>query len=218
MEHSIKKKVNRIGLIMQIVTIVVIVVLSIGCTALLAGVITVNTLPQDAAAVGIQTDMDVMLNEKLIGDLADEIPNEVPPAVADTIAGFLENNGEFGALTAEKTENGLMLRASTERMEFRMAQLESSLLRWLASCAIALTMFVFAKLLADALRRCDTPFSDVVIRRMTILSWALLFGGVAKLIALNGSVAFLLIAILMFFLTMIFRHGAALQRESDETL
>lgn len=218
MENTIKQKVNRIGLIMQIVTIVVIVVLSIVCTALLAGVITVNTLPQDAAAVGIQTDMDVMLNEKLIGDLSDEIPNEMPPAVADTIAGFLENNGEFGALTAEKTENGLMLRASTERMEFRMAQLESSLLRWLASCAIALTMFVFAKLLADALRRCDTPFSDVVIRRMTILSWALLLGGVAKLIALNGSVAFLLIAILMFFLTMIFRYGAQLQRQADETL
>ena len=109
-----------------------------------------------------------------------------------------------------------------------------------------LVVFVFLKRLFDGFRHCDSPFSDDVIRRMTVFSWVLLGSAVLMSVAesignslINRSIdlsftlnptgvnsgfefsfsfAPILIALLILFLTMIFRYGAKLQKEADETL
>lgn len=88
--------------------------------------------------------------------------------------------------------------------------------------------------LANRVRLCDTPFEDEVVRRMTVFAWVL-FGvsvfascmGVATwfvfqqpanaFFSLLPSV-YLVVSLIVLGLTKIFRYGAQLQKESDETL
>ena len=77
----------------------------------------------------------------------------------------------------------------------------------------------FAKKLAIALENCNSPFEEEVLRRMkgfgiALAIWAgavLLIGGISGIFA-----AFVAIIVLLFI--SIFKYGAQLQQESDETL
>ena len=87
--------------------------------------------------------------------------------------------------------------------------------------------------LMNLLRKCETPFSDEIIKKLTAFAYSLIpvvaFKGVldgAKPF-LSGSTEFagtnidlstLLLAAVIIILIMVFKHGALLQRESDETL
>ena len=146
----------------------------------------------------------------------------------------------------QKTADGLLIHASADRMEFRVQRLAYAAFSGLAYCAVLLVVFIFLKRLCDGFRRCDTPFSEDVIHRMTVFAWVMVGGAVLLSAAesignslINRSLdlsfsinptgfnsgiecsfsfAPILIALLVLFLTMIFRYGAQLQKESDETL
>lgn len=242
MENAITRKVNRIGLAGQIVSIVLIVLTAVGCAALLALGIGLSVLPKDAVNVGVSADMDITVGKGLLGKYMDEIPDD--PSELNAVMNV--NGTEYTNIQTEKTADGLVVRAASDRMEFNLKRLASTAFAGLAYCAVYLVVFVFLKRLADGFRRCDSPFSDDVIHRMTVFAWVLLIGSVVasgaeatvnSLIArsldlqfslnpsgLNSGVdvsfsfAPILVALLVMFLTMIFRYGAQLQKESDETL
>ena len=116
------------------------------------------------------------------------------------------------------------------------------------SAAFSVVVFVFLLLAADAFRRCDSPFEDRVIRRMNVFAWVLLANALFNLLLSlateigtrvfyqnisgyytnNGileSVLYLVtpsfplvVSLIVLFLVRVFRHGAELQKESDETL
>jgi len=111
-------------------------------------------------------------------------------------------------------------------------------------------VLVFLKRIAESFRYCETPFTDDIVRRMTVFAWVLLgyavFAGVAGAAttffkdyftmlqygtsfafpdAITEAVKALLSpnsghfsALVVLFLTLVFKHGAELQKESDETL
>ena len=242
MENSIKKKINRIGLAGQIVSIVLIVLMAMASFGCLLGGIALSCLPEDAASVGVTTDMDFKVGKSLIGRWMDEIPNDLSKVNAQLSV----NGADFKDMTMEKTEDGLLFRASTERMEFRIKRLARAVYAGFVYCATLLVVFIFLKRLCDGFRRSDTPFSDDVIRRMRVFAWVLVGGAVLSSVAeaignslinrsldlsfslnptgVNNGLEFsfnfapILIALIVLFLTMIFRYGAQLQREADETL
>ncbi len=82
-----------------------------------------------------------------------------------------------------------------------------------------LVALCFAKKLAIALENCNSPFEEEVLRRMkgfgiALAVWAgavLLIGGISGVFA-----AFVVIIVLLFI--SVFKYGAQLQQESDETL
>lgn len=107
----------------------------------------------------------------------------------------------------------------------------------------SIVAYVFLAFTADAFRRCDSPFEDRVIRRMNVFAWVLfasvlisVLGSVARMYlpdlilgsgraavpllipSLLSSFAPLVVPLIVLFLVRVFRHGAALQKESDETL
>lgn len=94
--------------------------------------------------------------------------------------------------------------------------------------------YCFLLRVANRVRLCDTPFEDEVIRRMTVFA-RVLFGvsvfascmGVATWIAFQQPAnaifsllptIYLVVSLIVLGLTKIFRYGAELQKESDETL
>ena len=242
MENNIKKKVNRIGLVGQIVSIVLIVLMAVACFGCLTGGILLAILPDDAATVGVSTDLDVQVGKSIIGRWMNEIPDDPK----DLNAQLSVNGSEFTDMQMEKTADGLLINASTERWEFQLNKLASAPFTGLIYCATLLVVFIFLKRLSDSFRHCDTPFSDDVIHRMTVFSWVLLIGSVVSSAAeavvnslihrsldlsfslnpsgmntgfeVSFSFAPIIIALIVLFLTMIFRYGAQLQKEADETL
>ncbi|MBR3129535.1 MAG: hypothetical protein IKF65_03315, partial [Clostridia bacterium] len=76
MESGIKKKVNRIGLAGQIVSIVLIVLMSVACFGCLLGGVALAVLPNDAATIGFKVDMDVAVGKSLIGRWIDQISDD----------------------------------------------------------------------------------------------------------------------------------------------
>ena len=241
MENNIKKKVNRIGLVGQILSIVLIVVMALGCFGCLIGGIALAVLPNDAVTIGVNGDMDITVGKGLIGRWMDEIPD------TDQLNAQMSVNGtDYTDMYLEKTEEGLVVHATAERAEFSLNRLASAVFTGLVYCAMLLVVFIFLKRLCDGFRKCDTPFSDDVIRRMSVFAWVLMGGAVLSSVAeaignamirrsidlsfaLNPSgmntgldVSFhfgpILIALLVLFLTVIFRYGAQLQRQADETL
>ena len=100
----------------------------------------------------------------------------------------------------------------------------------IASAIVSLVMFMK---LADAFSTCRSPFDEAVIKRMNIFAWTLIvcsvvgacaagaaaaaFSGFGNL-DINVSMNPIFTALIVFFLCMIFRYGATLQQEADETL
>ncbi|MBQ3159486.1 MAG: hypothetical protein IJC00_03410, partial [Clostridia bacterium] len=93
-------------------------------------------------------------------------------------------------------------------------------------------LVMFLKL-CQAFQVCRTPIDEPVIQRMTAFAWALIVCAVVSCIAqasvgalltgwqrmnFNLNLAPVFTALIVFFLCMVFRYGAQLQREADETL
>ena len=228
--ETIQTKVNKIGKAGKVISIVLIVLLSIGALALVLGGIVCTVLPKDAVQVTVQPNVDVLVNKSLAGkdwDWAtiDEMLDEAN----------VEMDKELDGIKLEKTENGLMVhvRDLDELENFGVRDALKAIWAGLIGIASAIITLVMFLKLSDAFRTCRSPFEEPVIKRMTTFAWTLIICAVVSCLA-RASVAAILTswqrmsvnlnmtsvftALIVFFLAMIFRYGAQLQQEADETL
>lgn len=85
--------------------------------------------------------------------------------------------------------------------------------------AILLVIIVFAKRLAKALEKCESPFEENVISKMKAFGFSLIPWAAFKLIIGNiGGLTTVMFVLAMLMFIAIFNYGAKLQKESDETL
>lgn len=239
MENSIQTKANKIGRAGRIVSIVLIVLLSIGAFSLLLAGGVCAVLPEDTVEVSFRPNADVLVGRSILGQewsWIDEIVAEAQEALT----------GKYGeVIQFEKTDRGLLIRLDRLMEEGEVFRLRNALgaiwagLVGIASAIVALVMFLK---LSDAFRVCRSPFDEAVIRRMNIFAWTLIVcavvGSFAGSAAQSAVMAFqnagihvgaknfgvsldlypIFAALIVFFLCMIFRYGAQLQQEADETL
>ena len=239
MENSIQTKVNKIGRAGRIVSIVLIVLLSIGAFSLLLAGGICAVLPEDTVEVSFRPNADVLVGRSILGQewsRIDEIVAEAQEALT----------GKYGeVIQFEKTDRGLLIRLDRLMEEGEVFRLRNALgaiwagLVGIASAIVALVMFLK---LCKAFEACRSPFDEAVIRRMNIFAWTLIVcavvGSFAGSAAQSAVMAFqnagihvgaknfgvsldlypIFAALIVFFLCMIFRYGAQLQREADETL
>ncbi len=237
--ETIQTKVNRIGKAGKIVSIVLIVLLSIGAFSLLLAGGVCAVLPEDTVEVSFRPNADVLVGRSILGQewsRIDEIVAEAQEALT----------GKYGeVIQFEKTDRGLLIRLDRLMEEGEVFRLRNALgaiwagLVGIASAIVALVMFLK---LCKAFEACRSPFDEAVIRRMNIFAWTLIVcavvGSFAGSAAQSAVMAFqnagihvgaknfgvsldlypIFAALIVFFLCMIFRYGAQLQKEADETL
>lgn len=226
--NSIQTKVNKIGKAGRAVSIILIVLLSIGAFGLLVGGVICAALPKDAVQVSVQPNVDVLVNKSLAGEdwgRIDELLTEAQGKVGE----------EFEGVTLDKTEDGLMVHVSDldELKSFNIQDALKAICAGLIGIASAIVTVVMFLKLCDAFKTCRSPFDEPVIQRMNIFAWTLIVcavvgafakGAVSAAMAGLGKMSFdlsltpIFTALVVFFLCMIFRYGARLQREADETL
>lgn len=237
--NNIQTKVNRIGRAGRIVSIILIVLLSIGAFSLLLAGGFCAVLPEDTVEVSFRPNADVLVGRSILGQewsRIDEIVAEAQEALT----------GKYGeVIQFEKTDRGLLIRLDRLMEEGEVFRLRNALgaiwagLVGIASAIVALVMFLK---LCKAFEACRSPFDEAVIRRMNIFAWTLIVcavvGSFAGSAAQSAVMAFqnagihvgaknfgvsldlypIFAALIVFFLCMIFRYGAQLQQEADETL
>ncbi len=243
MVSSIKSKVNRIGLVGQIASVILIVLMAIAIFSLIITMILFALIPKDSIQIGFRSDFDVKVTDKLIGPFMDDITQE---GLDGFNADVSVNGRDYGKIDLEKQADGIVAKGSSERITLDLSRIANALVAALIYTVTLLVVFIFLKRLSDGFRRCDTPFSDDVVSRMTVFAWVLLIGSIVSSVAqavantliarstqlefsinpsgmqtgLHFSFSFapILIALIVLFLVTIFRYGAKLQKEADETL
>ena len=228
MENNIQSKVNSIGKAGKIVSIILIVLLSIGAFGLLVGGIVCAALPKDAVVVSTQPNVEVKVNRSLLGNAWEDIDEALAAAQENLMA-------EHEGVTLDKGADGLVVHVTDIDQQSSMGIRDALKAIWAGLVAIAsgiVTLVMFKKL-CEAFSVCRTPFDEAVIRRMTTFAWTLIVCAVvSSFAAAVGSAALagfgkmnfnlslnpIITALIVFFLCMIFRYGAQLQQEADETL
>ncbi len=233
MNTEIKSRINTIGTVGRILTIIAIIVViaSIVCAAL-AMVVTV-VFPKDAVTVSFSGDARVHIDSKLYS-------GRFPVVGLD---GLLENGratfklagAEFDTVSVEESADGVNVHAAADGINLDIHGLFRGCIVALVYLAAVLVMLYFLKALMTEFKTCDTPFAESVIKKMTNFGWslipmavlsgvtgssitALVFSGGAKNFDYSLNLSVVLVVLVVLALVQVFKYGAQLQQQSDETL
>ena len=118
----------------------------------------------------------------------------------------------------ETSDNGATFKLTGDFGEFDKGAIKRKLSlkmleAFISVVATAVTLF-FARRVFKELSKCETPFTDDIVKKMKVFGWVMIGYGVLTSLNLTTIVAGL--AVLM--LGDVFAHGKDLQQESDETL
>lgn len=210
------EKINSLGSMSKVVLNIVLAVLIIGTVISAAFGVYLLTLPNDAVTISGNFDGSVSVSE------------DVP----EKLIKFEENDlkiGKEGNLTTfsvkERRDNDNRriydIKFLMEKLTGYEVKIISSVLLFVLaiSFVILIIIAVFAKKLAIALEKCDSPFEENVLNKMKSFGFSLIPWAIFKLVIGNVSGLVTILFILAFLMFIrVFAYGAKLQKESDETL
>lgn len=233
MNTEIKSRINTIGTVGRILTIIaiVIVIVAIVCTCL--GTIVTVAFPRDALTVSLDGEAQIHVSEKLYS-------GRFPVIGLDDLRehdefNFKVSGAKFSTVDVEETGDGIVVHAAAENLSLDIHGLFRVCLLALIYLAAVLVMLYFLKSLMTEFKTCDTPFAPSVIKKMTNFGWSLIpmavLSGVSgsswTTLVFNGGVkdfdytlnlSMVLVILVVLALVQVFKYGAQLQQQSDETL
>lgn len=228
MNTQLVKRMNTVGKVGKIITLIVFILLIIGTVALLAGAITLTALPADTVKAQISAQADVTFNKDVFGSVGDSIVDGV-----NDNAGTTHSIGSgTAAISAEEVNGEAVLHVDAKDLTVKSGDFAPALWMAMIACASQAVCAFYFRLLMKELSVALSPFTDGVIKRMKRFAIVLLVcAGVSSIckmvvgaILTMGHVAFsidfgpVITALIIFVLVVVFRYGAQLQKESDETL
>lgn len=236
MNESKIKNINTAGKVGYIITVfLLIIAISAFVTTAIATAASI-ALSNQQVDVKLHTSIDVTsdgnifktLNKFLSVDGIEDL-NDLAALDGQTIE--LEDS-DLSEVTVSKINNGYAVDLKTNEVSLTTKTLIGNLVVTLLfiGCIIC-SLYMFRTLMKE-LKVCETPFSENVIKRMTNFAYSLIPTAVLSMLndsfwqSLNSTNPFnfnlnlgtILLVAVVFVLILIFKYGAQLQQESDETL
>lgn len=228
-------KINKVGKIGTIVVTVIKVFLIIGMIGTLIGGIACACLPKDLVSMTFSGDAKVNVNldavEKLTGKRISE----------DDVDKFLKKSGKLSVdgktymmgTSKVEGENLVIDTKADSFLKIGLNQVIGVCICVFLILAISLVTLTFFGMLCKSFRDCKSPFDENVIDKLqkfafSLIPWTFInslaasivnfiFGKTGRIsVDLNLSTVF--VVLVVFALAYIFKYGAILQKESDETL
>ena len=237
MKNSNIKKINTAGLIGYIISIILIVCTITGMVAI--GILTVGaaTISKDNINVKVATDINVNSSGNFLNKLNSFIGidgvKDLSTLTEDAKEGIKLGDKDLSEISVKEENGGLNINAKTNEITISMKKVIVSLvLAFIFLGAVTFALYR-VKALMKSLKNCETPFAEDVIKKMTrfgtslicVLVIKILFGGFWSTIAtpgfrynLNIDLSSVLLVAVIYILIIVFKYGAGLQKESDETL
>lgn len=236
MKKSSIKKINTAGLIGYIISIILII-----CA--IAGMVGIGICTVGAIAVSnndINVKISTKINVKSTGNFLDKLNSfisidgvkDLNTLTEDAKDGIKLNDKDISNLSIEEENGGLNINADTKEITISMKKIIIALIASFIFLGAVTVSLYMVKRLMKSLRNCETPFSEEVIKNMSqfaislicvvvlhiVLSgfWSSITSGLNYKLSINLE-SILLVAVIYILIT-VFKYGAKLQQESDETL
>ncbi len=232
-------KINKMGKAGYIITVILRVFVVLGLIAAIAAAVAVSVLPKDAIRISVtgKADVDVDLASLLGKDRAVSVLKE------QDLSEQMETYGQGGELQLEGVSyaidqidaegSHIIMSGTGEMYDFNLKKTVGPLVVALLYLVMTFITLFFIGALFKALKKCQSPFEEDVIKKMKMLAYSLIpwvvFSSISDTAAngfFNNRINFSLsvnldmvfIVLLILALAYIFQYGAVLQQESDETL
>ncbi len=235
MKNSAIKSINTAGLIGYIVSIIMIV---LTITAMVITAITAAgamTVSKDEINVKMNNNINITSQGNFLGKLdhfikiggVDDLSNLVEKDAQAQVS-----DSDISQISVTETDDGLSVNVVSQDITFSVGKIIAALLfAFLFFGAVTVSLYM-VKSLMKSLKSCDTPFSQDIIKKMTNFAYSLipavilymLFDGFKSSLTVGSGYEFslnigsVLLVAVVYILVMIFKYGAELQKESDETL
>lgn len=239
MKEQTISKINKMGKAGYIITVILRVFVVLGLIAAIAAAVAVSVLPKDAIRISVtgKADVDVDLASLLGKDRAVSVLKE------QDLSEQMETYGQGGELQLEGVSyaidqidaegSHIIMSGTGEMYDFNLKKTVGPLVAALLYLVMTFITLFFIGALFKALKKCQSPFEEDVIKKMKMLAYSLIpwvvFSSISDTAAnglFNNRINFSLsvnldmvfIVLLILALAYIFQYGAVLQQESDETL
>lgn len=231
-------KINKIGKIGCILTTIMKVFLIIALVGTIIGTIVMAILPDNLFSINYSGDAEVAVSLEAVSELTNhsvtpvELTQGIEQAMND---GDISIDGKDYANVSIDVKNGLMVvgMEAENPASVNGATIRNILIMVVIYLAILLATVYLAGFLCKALRTCESPFEENVITKMKHLNYTLIplavfdsvrdnainaLSGKSDSFVIGVNTGLVLVVLVVIALTVIFKYGAALQQESDETL
>lgn len=231
MKNEAISKINKFGNVGSIIALVGKILVGICMALFLVAAVACFVLPKDFMNIALSTNVEMDINTDSLG--MDFTEDEMAEFQADFVAEAEEDKADYVVTNIEVAGYNISIDEKTEDVNLSVRSLAWLMILLTAGLAMIMVVLCFASSLCKAFRDCATPFEDNVIKKMQNLAYSLIpwvFVSAAtdsvvsslttNMVAITFGIDFgvVLIILIVFALVYIFKYGAVLQQESDETL
>ncbi|MGN0424817.1 MAG: hypothetical protein ACI4FY_05800 [Acetatifactor sp.] len=227
-------KINKMGKTGVIILNILKVILILGIVGCVIGTIVCAALPKDLLTMQFSGDATVTVNMDAVEQMTGKTISDAELRKQLT-SGNITVDGKDYVMNQISLEGRNMV-VDTQAEMPRTIQLRNLTLvciSGLVLCVASLVSMIFAGKVCKAFRDCQSPFEENVIKRMQYFAYSLIptvllesvvagsigyFLGNSDGISINLNVSTILVVLVVFALVYVFKYGALLQQESDETL
>ncbi len=231
MKQEVVAKINKFGKIGEVIAQISRILLIMGAVILLATGIFMLAIPKDLFTLDYYVGMDMQLDLDTVGEEITEEDMAEFDAEAYKFS-VSENEMMMVGFEADEEENIVTINMASEPTNmFNAPKVVIFILLELVLMAVNIVTMTFIVKLCKEFKTCETPFSEGVIKRMkqvgySMLPWCIVYPtaeAAANFMVSNNlnicvDIGMLIMALVVLAMTHIFKYGAMLQQESDETL
>ncbi len=231
MKEQAIQKINKIGKVSSIITLVAKILVGIGLVASLIVAIICFVIPESMLKFNMDGEMTVEVDYSSLGLTMTE--EEIEAAQEELDVEMISGGEEVEFSEVKITEDKITMFGEVDAFSITMKDIAWIILLALVVLVMTFVTLFFVGSLCKAFRDCQSPFEENVTKKMqnlaiSLIPWAIV-SSVANSISnslLNNKISInftvdlgvILIVLIVFVLVYIFKYGAVLQQESDETL
>lgn len=232
MKEQAIQKINQIGKVSSVIALIAKILVGIGILGVIIGAITCFVIPEKLVNVTTAGTMELDIDVSELGVTIPEDQRET--VIAEMQKEFADSDEDFeGGAAISVDGNNIQISGKMEENTFTIRHAA-----WAVAMAGIILVMTFVTLcfvsgLCKAFRDCTSPFEENVIKKMQNLAISLIPWCIISSVAdstldsiINGKpmisfsidLGIVLVVLVVLVLVYIFKYGAVLQQESDETL
>lgn len=230
MKEETVRKINGLGKAGDIIAKVCRVLLIIGFVGIIIGLIAIIAVPKDLVKVDVGTNIGVKVDFSRYGELSEADQENARQGLEKSLS---EQDEDGRIADYEVTASSVTVHLVTNEITFGLRNLIGPMVVALLYVAASYVSMRFIGLLCRAFRDCASPFEEKVIRCMKNFAFSLIPWVALSMISdsiisrsmfsvnkfsVGVNLGTVLLVLLILGLCRIFRYGAELQKEHDETL
>lgn len=227
-------KINKYGKIGKVITTILSIIAILGAVGTIIAGITLISVPEDLIVFNFGNNAKIEIStEALDPEMTEDDKQKILNAFNSGNGGFNLGAVSFDLDKVEFENGKIVAYSSGDASNVPLKRLGYVVLSAAVALVLTIISLSFGAKLCKSFEQCETPFEDNVIKSMknfaiSLLPWAvyssipesmvnsLLSNNINMNLNLDLNVIFT--ALVIFALSTVFKYGAELQRESDETL